>query len=348
MRKTILTSICMLFVFPFFGQKRYINQIFPSIDTLMNLPYGVSKNLKGEDQVLTLSLFSPKNDTLSKRPVVVFIHGGGFVNGDKNSGYAKTVSVDLAKRGFVVASINYRLGVESPRSDTTYFEAMIRAVQDAKAAIRFMRKNAVEFGLDTASICISGGSAGGMTALHLAYLGENEVPPQIKKSSYGSLEGNSGNEGYSSKVHAVVNFWGSMANINWIQQNDIPVFSVHGTTDRTVPFDSSFSYHGFKYGSAIIYEHALKKGIPTGIKLVAGLGHTLDNNQAALKSSLDEVALWLYLMMDQSKSNTNRLSKEIGAFKRVHKSGKYAEHAVLFSDNSRISYKQSSKESRTH
>lgn len=87
-----------------------------------------------------MDVYSPKNDTLKKRPLIVFVHGGGFVNGDKRTGYSRVVSENLSHRGFVVGSINYRLGIAEPKSDVSYFEAMIRAVQDAKAAVRFLEK----------------------------------------------------------------------------------------------------------------------------------------------------------------------------------------------------------------
>lgn len=338
MKKSILTFVCALIVFPFLGQNRYKNEVFTSIDTLMNVPYGVAKNIKGEEQILTLDVYTPKQDTLKKRPLVVFIHGGGFVNGDKRTGYSKSVSENLTKRGFVVASINYRLGVEAPRSNLNYFESMIRAVQDGKAAVRFMRKNANQWGIDTSKIIISGGSAGGMTALHLAYLDQNEVPSFIDVAKNGTMEGTSGNEGFSSKVHAVVNFWGSMANVNWIQKNDLPVFNVHGTADKTVPYDSSYSYHGFTYGSSIIYEQALRQGVSAGLKLSEGLGHTLDNNKMAIQSSLEEVSQWLYAFIHQSKAsgNINRFAKEIEAFEKEDMKEKYSDKALLFTGSSYI------------
>jgi lysophospholipase L1-like esterase/alpha/beta superfamily hydrolase len=337
--KNISLFLALTFLaFPFYGQNRYKNEVFTGIDSVMNIPYGMAKTSKGEDQILTLDVYQPKLDTLKKRPLVVFIHGGGFVNGDKRTGYSKTVSENLTKRGFVVASINYRLGVEAPRSDMNYFEAMMRAVQDGKAAIRFMRKNAQKWGIDTSKIVVSGGSAGGMTALHLAYLDQNEVPADFNTTRHGTVEGSSGNDGISSKVHAVVNFWGSMANVHWIKPNDIPVFNVHGTADKTVPFDSSYSYHGFKHGSLIVYEQALRLGIPTGIKLSEGLGHTLDNNQTAIRTSLDEVAQWLYAFVHQSKSsgNINRFSNEIEAFEQDNQSKTYSNNALLFTGSSYI------------
>lgn len=340
MKKIYFPLIVFLVSFSSFsqGQARYKNIVFESIDTLMNIPYGQSVNIKNEMEKHSLDVYSPKNDSLKKRPLVVFVHGGGFVNGDKRTGYSRVVSENLSHRGFVVGSINYRLGIAEPKSDVSYFEAMIRAVQDAKAAIRFFRKNAENYGIDTSKIYIAGGSAGAMTALHLAYLDQKEVPTYIDLVKNGSMEGISGNEGFSSKIHGVVNFWGAMVNFNWLNTGDVPVFNVHGTTDKTVPFDSSFAYHNFKYGSQIIFERALSQGVPTGVKLSENLGHTLDNNKPAIISSLQEVGEWLYALVNRTKTTPNitRFEKEIKAHEVEDSKTNYSANAILFTGSSFI------------
>jgi hypothetical protein len=123
-----------------------------------------------------------------------------------------------------------------------------------------------------------GSSAGAKTAMHLAYLKQNDVPSYIS-STLGALEGNSGNEGFSSKVNGVVNCWGAMMNFHWIQKGDVPLFNVCGLKDKTVPLDSSFSYHSFNYGAKILYYRALSVGVPTGYRPFENTGHTLDNNK---------------------------------------------------------------------
>lgn len=339
MKKNCLLLILIITSFSSFSQsqKRYKNIVFESIDTLMNIQYGQSVNIKNESQKQSLDIYSPKNDTLKKRPLVIFIHGGGFVNGDKRTGYSRIVSENLSQRGFVVGSINYRLGIAEPKSDVSYFEAMIRAVQDAKAAVRFFRKNAENYGIDTSKIYISGGSAGAMTALHLAYLDQKEVPTYIDLAKNGSIEGTTGNEGFSSKIHGVVNFWGAMVNMNWLNTGDVPVFNVHGTADKTVPFDSSFAYHNFKYGSQIIFERALSQGVPTGVKLSENLGHTLDNNKPAILSSLQEVGEWLYTLVNRTKSpNITRFESEIKALELEDSKTSYSSNAILFTGSSYI------------
>ncbi len=340
MTKLLLSLLGLFLLNPLFAQKslRYKNQVFGQIDSTLNIPYGTSKNIQGEQATLYLDFYAPHADTLKKRPIVVFVHGGGFVNGDKRTGYSRIVSENLTRRGFIVGSINYRLGIEEPKSNVSYFEAMIRAVQDAKAAVRFFRKHADAYGVDTTKIYLAGGSAGAMTALHAAYLDQKEVPGFIDLAKNGLMEGTSGNEGFSSKVHGVLNFWGSMVNYAWINQGDAPLFNVHGTADKTVPFDSSFSYHGFSYGSQILFERALHEGIPTGIKLSENLGHTLDNNKVAIETSLNEVGQFLYALVNKSKNSVGitRFEKDIQAFELADRQESYSKNAILFTGSSFI------------
>ncbi len=319
-------------------QQRFKNEVFTAIDSLKNIQYGEAVNIKGESEKLLLDIYAPTADTLKKRPLIVFIHGGGFVNGDKGTGYPMIYTTGFAKRGYLSSSINYRLGVENPKSNTVYFEAMYRAVQDAKAAIRFFRKNAQQYGIDTSKIYVAGGSAGAMTALQLAYLDQNEVPSYINISKLGSLEGTSGNEGFSSKVSGVINCWGAMIDYKWINAGDVPFFSVHGTGDKIVPFDSAFNYNGFKYGSKIIYNRGLELGIPVGLKLYENAGHTLDNDKEKLRSSLDEIGLWLFTQLNRNKNSEGilRFEKEIEEFEKLDKIESYSSNAILVTGSSYI------------
>ena len=100
-----------------FSQKseRFKAEIFSKYDSLSNIQYGEATNLKGEPEKLLLDVYSPSGDDLKKRPLVVFLHGGGFKNGDKAQGYPLLFCKGLSKRGFVASSINYRLGVAEPQ-----------------------------------------------------------------------------------------------------------------------------------------------------------------------------------------------------------------------------------------
>ena len=222
-------------------RQRFRDQIFPGIDSVVDLSYGRALNLKGEMEELKLDIFKPPaDDTLKRRPVLLFIHGGGFVNGNRKLAMGRRICEIFAQKGFVTASISYRLGVADPKTDDHYLEAMYRAQQDGRGAIRYLRSRAAEFGIDTTQIFVTGTSAGAMTSLGLAYMDEYEVPAGIDKYKWGSLEGNSGPAGYSSKVQGVINCWGALPDTAWIDEGDAPLFNTGGTADKTVPYDNSY------------------------------------------------------------------------------------------------------------
>jgi acetyl esterase/lipase len=119
-------------------------------------------------------------------PAVVCIHGGGFRAGTRE-GYDDLI-VRLAQRGYVAVTITYRLAPKYP------FPA---AIHDTKAAVRWLRANALRYRIDPQRIGVMGGSAGG----HLAqFLG---VTAAVR-----DFEGQGGNPDYSSSVACVVNYFG--------------------------------------------------------------------------------------------------------------------------------------------
>lgn len=105
-----------------------------------------------------LDLYLPKNST-GKRPLVIWIHGGGWRQGSKKNCRA----IPLVERGFVVASINYRL------SSHAVFPAQIH---DCKAAVRWLRRHADLHGIDESKIGVWGSSAGGHLAALLGTSGD--------------------------------------------------------------------------------------------------------------------------------------------------------------------------------
>ncbi len=138
---------------------------------------------KGGRFSLKMDLHYPEKTT-AKMPVVVYVHGGGFVQGNKAFGYLTTFYPRLNDLGFVIAAVNYRLAAVSR------FPAMI---EDVKCSIRFLRAKARELGIDPDRIGAMGHSAGGtlVSLLGVADGGDG-------------LEGNGGHVGISSRVQAVV------------------------------------------------------------------------------------------------------------------------------------------------
>lgn len=325
------------------AQKRFQAEVFSGIDSTVNIQYGQAVNIKGNQEKLLLDVFSPpKNDTLKNRPLIIFIHGGGFQNNSKNGSFSSMLCTSFAKRGYVSASIYYRLGIEKSKTNNDYAEAMYRAQQDGKAAVRFFRKYAAQYGIDTNQIFIVGSSAGSKTCLAMAYLNEDEVPKGIDTNKWGSLEGNSGNEGYSSKVNGVINCWGALIDFRWIQKGDVPLFNTAGTADKTVPYDSSYDYHGFKYGPYILYQHCLSLGISTAWRPFINTGHTLDNNKLKQDSCIKSMAAWLYTQLAINKTKNEegvtRWEKDIQTFDSLNRVEVHGKNAIMFLGSSYIRF----------
>lgn len=277
------------------AQKRYQEELFNRIDSFKNLSYGKSMNMKGEEENLLLDVFVPPvADKIRYRPLVIYIHGGGFVSNTKTSDLNQAICIKLVKKGYVTATIDYRLGIEQPKGNVQYFEAMYRAQQDARSAVRYFKKHAEDFGIDKTQIFVIGGSAGGMTALALAYMNENEVPSGINTTKWGAIDGNNSNKAIPASIAGVINLWGAIPDLSWIKKGDIPLLNIGGTADKTVPFDSAFAYHGFKYGPAALDNYCNKIGVSTDLLAFEGAGHTLDKNWQKLDSAISYIHEWLY------------------------------------------------------
>lgn len=132
------------------------------------------------DLDLDMDIYYPKEPVMrSRRPLLLLIHGGAFYNGDKQDlGYPE-MGHYFAERGYVVASINYRLGFKPLAPDVD--RAGYRALQDAHAAVCYLIDNADEFGIDTTRIFAAGTSAGAIIALNLAFMREENRPESTKK-----------------------------------------------------------------------------------------------------------------------------------------------------------------------
>jgi hypothetical protein len=307
MRPISLTLLTVLVMNVTIAQ-RFKSVVFDALDSLTAIEYGRAWNIKGNSESLLMDLIFPQGDTMKKRPLVVFIHGGGFQNNSRKGSYSAMVCQGFAKRGYVTATIDYRLGIEHQKSNEDYANALYRAQQDGRAAIRYLKKHASQYGIDTNQVFLTGSSAGSKTAMAIAFMDEAELPAGINTEKWGPLEGTGGSEGFSSKVHGVMNAWGAMIDFNWIKKGDVPLFNTSGTMDKTVAFDSSFGYHGFKYGGYILYQHCLALGIPTAWRPFYGAGHTLDNDKIKQDSCFQAMVEWLYPLLAINRSKITKLA----------------------------------------
>ncbi|MHC4203634.1 MAG: alpha/beta hydrolase fold domain-containing protein [Planctomycetota bacterium] len=150
-----------------------------SIEEILGVEYGT-----GGERKIQLDLYLPKGRKKAT-PAIIFIHGGAWKSGKRSD--MKFYCVKFAEKGYVTATVTYRLMDEAP------FPA---AVHDVKCAVRWFRANAAKYKVDPEHIAVSGNSAGGHLSMMIGY------------SNDPSLEGNGGNNDISSRVCAVVNFYG--------------------------------------------------------------------------------------------------------------------------------------------
>lgn len=275
------------------SKARYKDEIFTNVIVTENIRYGQSLSATGTGtEQLYLDLYQPEGDTTINRPVVIGVHGGGFIAGDKREANWPEVCKAFARRGYVAASVNYRLG----RNAGEQFEPGWRAMQDVKAAIRFARANASLIKINTSKVFVMGSSAGGATCLITTFMDLNEVPSTINQAVWGSLEGNSGNPGYNSAVNGMVSLWGGMPDTLGIN-NNIPVACIHSMYDPTSPYKSEYnSSTGITtYGSFSINQRAKNMGYSTDLKTYYFNGHDDGLYPPYLDTTIRFAADFLYL-----------------------------------------------------
>jgi acetyl esterase/lipase len=237
------------------------------IDLRENVQYGT-----GAGEPLTLHLAKLKNAE-GRRPVIAYIHGGGWRAGSKDG--HKLDAIEAAKRGYVAVSIGYRF------APAHLFPAQI---EDVKCAIRWLRANADELGIDPERIGAIGYSAGAHLSMMLGTMDSSD-----------GFEGSGGSPDQSSKVQAVVAYFGptnfeatypaitvpivegflggsreqkpdaykQASPVTYVNAGDAPTLIYQGTKDILVPYEQAF-----EMATALT-----KAGVPGRVELLLGLGH---------------------------------------------------------------------------
>ncbi|MGL5316195.1 MAG: alpha/beta hydrolase fold domain-containing protein [Peptostreptococcaceae bacterium] len=169
-----------------------------------------------------LDIYLPENiDESEPVPVIVYVHGGGFMMGDKTSGCLGSVLEGLEK-GYAVVSVNYRMSGE---------ETFPAAIEDVKAAIRYVKANASEYNIDTENFAIWGESAGGNIASMVGTTGDDTT---FDNSSLG-------NSDQSSAVQAVVDWFGPIEfNAMDSQFAELGITPKMGTTSSETSAESKY------------------------------------------------------------------------------------------------------------
>ena len=222
-------------------------------------------------------------------PGILLLPGGGWQRCVRAS-MVERYGNRMAQRGFVSVVGEYRVMDEAP------WPAQI---QDVKAAIRWMRANSEELGIDPSRIIVEGNSAGG----HLALLAAGS-------SGVAEFEGDAGNAGVSSDVASVIAIYpvtdmhervtrpgiekmfgpspsseviNGATPLNCVGPEYPPTMLVHGTADNSVPHSMSMR----------MYEALEKAGVPVDLHLYAGQDHIFDPNPIFAEPIADSMALFI-------------------------------------------------------
>ena len=245
----------------------------------LNAPYLFENSTSNQN--LLLDVFEPSADTAQKRALIIFAHSGGFLNGTKDNEDMQALCDSFAHRGYVTASLEYRLGF-NPLSSTASERAVWRGVQDGSAAVRFFKENATLYKIDTTKIFIWGSSAGAFLALGLAHLDDAERPAStysgFLRPDLGCKDCAGNSFARSSLVAGIISCWGATKDTAWIQNNNnIPVQLFHGTGDATVPYTEGYPFGlptiTYVRGSQQINEQLNRTSVYHEFYSEAGLGH---------------------------------------------------------------------------
>ncbi len=158
-------------------------------DSLLNVTYGTAINFNGGMDTLEMDIYTPQCDDsarVSGRPLLVWIHGGAFLAGDKSESSITNLCKQFAERGYVTASINYRLGFIADdvtwlcnfpnyscafaADSAEWYRAYYRSIQDGKGALRYLVNRHSAFRIDTGNVFVAGESAGAFIALGIGLL----------------------------------------------------------------------------------------------------------------------------------------------------------------------------------
>ena len=291
--------------------ERYFDEVF-EVEVTSNIKFGEAPQptmlAPNNVQELYMDVYQPKDDMLSERPLIILAFGGGFIFGNKESSDIVTLCNEFAKRGYVCASIDYRLSTDLVINNSleNAYEAVGKAMHDMRASIRYFHKDASTsnvYKIDPQKIYIGGVSAGAVTALHILHLDESEIPSEMQDwlNNNGGLTGNSGNPGYSEDVAGVISLCGALLDVSLINPEvNTPIVSMHGTEDEIVPYgeNGQITILGIDLqmdGSAAIHPKLDEYGITNDFYTYEGAGHTpFVMNEAQMDITINFVRDFLY------------------------------------------------------
>ncbi len=271
--------------------QRYQTFVYPQVDSIIAGVYGTAPDYLSVNQDLLFDLYSPNLDTAQQRPLIIYIHGGGFTSGSRSYPSVKLLCRKMAMKGYAVATIDYRLdpGFVLYNSNTNR-RAMTDAMHDAKQAIRYFKANATLYKLDTNRIFIGGESAGAITAMMASFVDKQSEMTTYPMANPNNPIGSTSNSNYGNNVQATMCLCGTILDTMAIENStDPPILWTHGTADNFIPISLALNV-------VLRAEHI---GLPIQTKFYQGGVHCPwyfgnPNWQTYLDSTITDITTFLY------------------------------------------------------
>lgn len=212
-----------------FPKNRYRQQVFTEVNS-RTITYA-----RGEDEDLALDYYWPEGDRQGARPLILYVHGGGFAGGQRDHRGHIQFAKRMARRGFSVALMSYRLTMKGQsfscdQPAKNKIKTFKYAVEDIWKATNFLNSRAGQLGIDPEKIILAGSSAGAEAVIHAAYWSNDDLADLETKPSL--------NDGF--RYGGVISMAGALVDTNLItKDNAIPTLLFHGTCDNLVPFGTA-------------------------------------------------------------------------------------------------------------
>lgn len=254
-----------------------------------NIQFGSALDYLNNAYPLRMDIYYPNLniDPSPKRPFVMLFHGGGFSSGDKQSGDIRDLCIHMARRGFVCATVNYRLGYDF--TEYGQYKARYRAIQDGHAALRYVVNNANTIRVDTSWLFVGGQSAGSLLALGMVYADPFELDSismlydtTAVSAALGNLYTSGNNLTNTYSIKGVFNNWGAVTETEVDVDEMIPTVAFHGEQDSTVLIDTDNSFlHYTLNGSRAIHYNLIANNVCTELTVDTTGGHGIFRNASS-------------------------------------------------------------------
>lgn len=217
-----------------------------------------------------------QGEITEKKPTLLFVFGGGFVLGRRDSKLYEPYFNSLIEHGFKVVSVDYRLGLKGKKFPTPFNTSNLRsaidtATADVYKATAYIIKNAKALGIDTGMVIISGSSAGAITALNADYNKRNATPLAA------NLPLNFQYKGVISFAGAILSYKGAPK----YAMAPAPTMFFHGTADKLVPYNKVRLFNRGFFGSKYLAHRFRKNNYPYYFQYVQDMGHEIAGSPMA-------------------------------------------------------------------